>query len=442
MGTLHIAFDDTDSRLGRCTTHLAFKLTQKLLRFNAKFVDYPNLIRLNPNIPWKTRGNGAVCLRVEVNDVRGVVDLVLDTVEQSSAIGTGANPGVVFYEGETIPDEVKSFSSQAMHAVMSKQMAEKIAIKSGVKYSTFGNGQGIVGSLAALGCSLIYDDHTFELIGYRQPENCGSPRIVDKQKVIEFSKKSYPETFNNYDPINDRILVAPHGPDPVFVGIRGESPDAVSAARFALGPTEKLEGWTVFRTNQGTNMHLRNELVIADIKAYVAGIVHCTVHSKPEVGAGGHVYFMVEQAGLTMPAAVYEPTGLYEIACKLLPGDLVEIGCGVRKGTSKHPKILNVEYLRILQVTRVFEYSNPQCLSCGKRMKSEGRGKGFQCSKCKYRDPKATKVETLLHRDLKAGLYVPVATAHRHLTKPLHRYGKEKKSIGKSSPISEFLFMA
>jgi len=64
MHTLHVAFDDTDSREGRCTTHLAFKVVEHLKKKQgAKLVDYPLLIRLNPNIPWKTRGNGAVCLR-------------------------------------------------------------------------------------------------------------------------------------------------------------------------------------------------------------------------------------------------------------------------------------------------------------------------------------------------------------------------------------------
>ncbi len=29
-----------------------------------EIIGYPRLIRLNPNIPWKTRGNGALCLHV------------------------------------------------------------------------------------------------------------------------------------------------------------------------------------------------------------------------------------------------------------------------------------------------------------------------------------------------------------------------------------------
>ena len=60
---MHIGLDDTDSTKGGCTTYLAAVLIEKLEKFNIEFKDYPTLIRLNPNVPWKTRGNGALCLR-------------------------------------------------------------------------------------------------------------------------------------------------------------------------------------------------------------------------------------------------------------------------------------------------------------------------------------------------------------------------------------------
>ena len=63
MATLHIGFDDTDSPNGGCTTYIAAILVKKFKNLGFYFSDYPNLIRLNPNVPWKTRGNGAICLR-------------------------------------------------------------------------------------------------------------------------------------------------------------------------------------------------------------------------------------------------------------------------------------------------------------------------------------------------------------------------------------------
>ena len=59
---LHIGFDDTDSRNGMCTTFLAYKIVEYLKKEHTEFLDYPYLIRFNPNIPWKTRGNGAVAI--------------------------------------------------------------------------------------------------------------------------------------------------------------------------------------------------------------------------------------------------------------------------------------------------------------------------------------------------------------------------------------------
>jgi tRNA(Ile2)-agmatinylcytidine synthase len=431
MQALHIAFDDTDSRAGRCTTHLAFKVAERLKKMGAELVDYPLLIRLNPNIPWKTRGNGAVCLRLKVQDAGRVIDYVRQAVEEGSAIGSGANPGVAFLESDHVPASLQEFSATAMCDVMSRQMAEKVAKLAGVQYFTFGNGQGLVGSLGAMGC-LLEGDHTFELIAYRKLENCGLPRVVDEQQIIRFSADTFPNTFNNYDSNHKRVLIAPHGPDPVFFGVRGESPDIVASALPRIKPEEELDGWTIFRSNQGTNMHLQNEIKISEVKAYTAGYVRCKVRNKPYAMEGGHVIFTVEQAGAEMPAAVYEPTGLANVAARLEPGDSIEIGCGVRKGTSKHPKILNVEYLSVLELVPTYDVLNPVCKMCGKRMKSEGKNKGYQCDRCKHRDQSAAKIMIAKERGIKAGLYVPTPKAHRHLTKPMQRYGLEKSGFVKS----------
>ena len=69
---LNIGFDDTDSPKGMCTTFLAFKIVDLLHKQKTKFVDFPRLIRFNPNIPWKTRGNGAVSLRVKTTNPKKI----------------------------------------------------------------------------------------------------------------------------------------------------------------------------------------------------------------------------------------------------------------------------------------------------------------------------------------------------------------------------------
>jgi tRNA(Ile2)-agmatinylcytidine synthase len=178
-------------------------------------------------------------------------------------------------------------------------------------------------------------------------------------------------------------------------------------------------------------MHLKNELKLSKVKAYMAGYVQCKIKTKPITIQGGHVFFMVEDfTGIIFPAAIYEPTCLTNIASQLEIGDLVKIGCGVRKATSRHVKTLNVEYLSILNLVQTYDIFNPLCKKCKKRMKSEGKNKGFQCNKCGYKDSNAEKVHVARNRKLEIGLYLPAPKSHRHLTKPIHRYGIEKRSLG------------
>jgi tRNA(Ile2)-agmatinylcytidine synthase len=177
-------------------------------------------------------------------------------------------------------------------------------------------------------------------------------------------------------------------------------------------------------------MHLQNELKLSGIRVYMAGYLRGKVITKPQTIQGGHVIFGIEDSGgVTGSAAVYEPTGLTKIASQMEVGDVIEIGFGVRKATCNHPPILNVEYISILKIVQICDLTNPLCKYCTKNMKSEGKNKGFQCDKCRYKDGNAKKIPVLRDRDVLTGLYVPTPKSHRHLTKPLHRYGMEKKSF-------------
>ncbi len=429
---LHIGIDDTDSIYGKCTTHLAFRITEYILqKTHANFVDYPLLIRLNPNIPWKTRGNGAVCLRIRSNnrDQHRIIDFVKNHVESTSAIGSGANPGIAFLRGNFLPAALLEFSRCAMFDVISKQDAIRLAEKTGVEYSMFGSGRGLVGALASVGC-LLDSDHTYEAIAYRRPEYCGIPRIIDPDKVIQFSKQTFPYTFNNYDFDNHRMLIAPHGPDPVFCGIRGEDANVVAYSLRSLKIEEKPAGCMIYRSNQGTNMHLQNTIKLSDPKSCTSGYVRCKVSVNPHTTQGGHTFFTVEKDGYIFQIAVYEPTGLSHLASFLAPGDTIEVGGGIRKPTSNYPKVLNLEYLLVFDLASVVNTHNPLCKHCLKRMKSEGKSKGFQCMKCKFKEPASVRKEIVkLQRKISPGIYIPTPKAHRHLTKPLQRYGLEKTSL-------------
>ena len=422
---LHIGFDDTDSYSGRCTTNLAFKITSKLTsELDSVFIDYPLLVRLNPNIPWKTRGNGGICLRIRTSQPSQIIEYLTKIVRAESDIQNGANPGLAIFESDTIPLSLRQFSAKAMYDVLKIEDAEKLASQLSIHIFKYGAGLGIIGALASIG-ALLEGDHTYEAIAYRKEVFQGSPRKIDKSKVSKVSIDTHPFTFNNFDRIHDRVLITPHGPDPVFCGIRGENPFTVIRALYYVLPIEKLEGYMVFRTNQGTNMHLQNALSLSNIATHNAGYLRCTVTKKPRTIRGGHVLFEVSDfSNIKYPVAVYEPTGLGNIASKLIEGDEIDIGVGVSKKNSHSSSILNVEYLSILKIVGETVTINPLCTKCGKRMKSEGKNKGFQCKKCG--DKKSFKILVTKQRDIQLGLYQPDQKAHRHLTKPLHRCGMEK----------------
>ena len=425
--TLHIGFDDTDSINGRCTTHLSYLISNMLIRkFQVEFVDFPLLIRLNPNVPLKTRGNGAVCLRIRGRNYDKIKEEITYTIENYSELENGANPGVVFYEGNDIGKDLISFSGSAMDTILSKQLAIKIANKNNMQFSIFGKGYGIVGALAATGC-LLDSDHTFETIAYRSKENIGTNRKTDDFKVKKLSEQSYPYTYNNFDIKNNRILITPRGPDPVFCGIRGEDPFMTTLFLKNLCIEEELDGYMIFRSNQGTNLHLVKENNGINIKPYTSGRITCQVVSTPSVINGGHVIFKIkDRFGSILPVAVYKPTGLTKIASMLIIGDRIEVGYGAHL-KSNNQFTLNLEYLIIKELARVYNIRNPTCEKCSKNMKSEGKNKGYQCYICKTRIRNSGKIKTEKDRKLKSGLYIPEPIAHRHLTKPSSRYGMEKR---------------
>ena len=425
--TLHIGFDDTDSINGRCTTHLSYLISNMLIRkFQVEFVDFPLLIRLNPNVPLKTRGNGAVCLRIRGRNYEKIKEEITYTIENYSELENGANPGVVFYEGNDIGKDLISFSGSAMDTILSKQLAIKIASKNNMQFSIFGKGYGIVGALAATGC-LLDSDHTFETIAYRSKENIGTNRKTDDFKVKKLSEQSYPYTYNNFDIKNNRILITPRGPDPVFCGIRGEDPFMTTLFLKNLCIEEELDGYMIFRSNQGTNLHLVKENNGINIKPYTSGRITCQVVSTPSVINGGHVIFKIkDRFGSILPVAVYKPTGLTKIASMLIIGDRIEVGYGAHL-KSNNQFTLNLEYLIIKELARVYNIRNPTCEKCSKNMKSEGKNKGYQCYICKTRIRNSGKIKTEKDRKLKSGLYIPEPIAHRHLTKPSSRYGMEKR---------------
>jgi tRNA(Ile2)-agmatinylcytidine synthase len=372
-----VGIDDTDSSRGYCTTYLGYRIACDL-RPHVRVLPYPRLVRLNPNIPFKTRGNAAVCLRLEAEDPDLAFERISAKVSELSDVEGGANSGVVFLDDPSVASKFGPLYLQALSGLVSPHRVRKLVKEFGARSLELGNGMGLVGAASSMGFDERFD-HTYELIAYRKRESWGSRRAIDSSSVRAMDARTFPHTFNNYDYQKRKVLIAPHGPDPVFAGVRGDSPRSVIGAFGTLVYQEELEGYMVYVSNQHTNAHLRREL---EWKVYSSGWIDGVVDAV-EVGAGGHVYLSLKAGGRRLLAAAYEPTGdLRRTAKLLMAGDRIRAFGGVRKATSLHPMVLNLEKFEVLAPL--------------------GRG-----------------------RAIRRGTYISSPRANRHLTKPLIRYGRE-----------------
>ncbi|WP_268541895.1 tRNA(Ile)(2)-agmatinylcytidine synthase [Candidatus Nitrosotenuis cloacae] len=419
---LNIGFDDTDSPKGMCTTYLAYKIVDSLKKEKVEFIDYPKLIRFNPNIPWKTRGNGAVSLKIRTSSPEKIKKKVIRFVTKFSDLKNGANPGVVFFESKAVPDQFTKFSRDALWQLVSRSRAKKFLAENNVDSFHIGNGQGLIGAIGAIGYK--FDDHTYELLSYRKRSKFGTKRNIVASSVKQM-QESLPKTFNSYDTKKQKVLLAPRGPDPVFFGVRGENVDSVLSASKMIKSDEKPVGHMVFKSNQGTGDHLLNQLDVLSLKPYSSGVITGTVLDEPEMKLGGYVMFSILKQGVKVNCAVYKPTGITQNALNLIKGDVIRVGGGLRKASKNHTRTLNVEFFQVLKLQERKVPANPLCTRCNKRMKSKGRSQGFECVKCGRK--KTKKVTMTIPRNLQKRLYIPQSSAHRHLTRPQQRIGITNK---------------
>ncbi|MGD8708106.1 MAG: DUF1743 domain-containing protein, partial [Nitrosopumilaceae archaeon] len=286
------------------------------------------------------------------------------------------------------------------------------------------NGQGLVGAIGAIGYS--FDDHTLELLSYRKPSKFGKERKISAQSVKTMQQLTFPYTFNSFDDKKSRILITPHGPDPVFYGVRGEKIESLLEATKILKTKEQLDGHLIFKSNQGTGDHLKNTLTKTTLKPYASGIVIGMVSSIPKIEKGGHVFFSINAENTEVHCAIYRPTGLSSIGLSLIKGDKIRVGGGVRKASKTHPRTLNLEFIEIINLEKNITKTNPLCSKCNKKMKSKGKNQGYKCVKCGKTTKKKTRLE--IPRKIKKRLYIPDISAHRHLSRPVIRVGKINKN--------------
>jgi tRNA(Ile2)-agmatinylcytidine synthase len=400
-----IGIDDTDSPAGMCTTYLGAVLARRLIHEHMR-VREARLVRLNPNVTFKTRGNAAVMLDV-VGDPDRAFAITCALVEELADFSCeNTNPGVVVTERKPGP----VFYKKAVTDFCTIDEAESILNGTGARYHGWKNRRGLIGATAAVASEL--PDSTSEILVYREPARFGTPRSVDRQSLFDAEAATFPHTWDTVDTINDVVVCVPHTPDPVLFGIRGENPKWVMAARQMI-TSEKPGLEQIWVTNQGTDAHLLPG-IIGDLYDGLSYRVHGTVADPPKTGTGGHVLFTIHDGDDAERCMAYEPTKNFrQIVRQIVPGDEVIVCGSCKKGS------INLEKIQIISLARPAITRPPLCPACNKRMTSDGKGKGWKCKKCGARADQPDVQE--ISRTLEPGWYEVPPTARRHLAKPLCR---------------------
>lgn len=433
-----IGVDDTDSPRGLCTTYVATELIREFRDYD--LIGYPRLVRLNPNIPWKTRGNGAIALVLgkgrgapepagwldgrpvlvyrKFSPIRVELEGILRRAERvvlaNSALGERGTGPAVFAALRRPPEELYL---RAVREVVRVRDVEEMLLP-GVPerwmWRTHGGRRGLVGASAA--AAWRGRRRTYELLAYRERSRWGTARRIDFESVLRMDE-AFRTTFNNVDRRNRHVTIAPHSPCPVLIGIRATSPVELEAAALAVDTGERIDRMLVFVSNQGTDDHLQR-MRIADIKPRVSPVVEGTVSRAPRTLRGGHVFFSIRDPTGELVCAAYEPTKEFRnVVRRLVPGDRVVASGGVHG----RPLTLNLEKLRVLSLAPLLRLRKPRCGRCGVVMKSRGRGGGFRCRRCGSRaGPESSSFEEI-PRGLRPGIYEVPKCARRHLSKPLER---------------------
>ncbi len=421
-----IGFDDTDSAtLGMCTTYLSTMMIERLIDDGVIFGlwDLPNLVRLNPQVPNKTRGNGALVLRLFTDQGQSklVFDIAKDLVRNSAALEDDkTNPGIALMIGRAIPRNVRALYNLALHRLVSMEEVRNTAESEGIECWGMKKGLGIIGATAALGVDFS-SDQTFEMIAYRDPTIKDRKRDIDTSLVLEVDEK-VDGAFFNYDYENEKVCITPNSPCPVKFGARGETPEAVRDAYETIDSGAPRA--VLFRTNQHTDFHIEREKSISNIQPFSSVRTVGKVSSSPSPIKGGHVILSIKDSTGKIDCAAYEPTkGFRNEVRKLVEGDVIEVWGSVRPSDSDHGPTINMEKMRVLSLVDS-RRENPHCPLCGSRLTSMGSSGGFKCKRsgCKFRDPNMVKVKVPQRRELEKGrMYEVPPIAWRHLYKPLRR---------------------
>jgi tRNA(Ile2)-agmatinylcytidine synthase len=419
-----IGIDDTDSREGGCTTYIGFLLSGALQKY---LTGFPRLVRLNPNIPYKTRGNGAVSLHfsksagdriiigkkdgewifsrrdnaAEEEYIPEAFTIAEKLVEDNMIKGNDqTNPGLI--GGTRIPTE--SFYRMALEKIIDQKISYSLLEELGITHREWGNGRGITGSLA----SIAWRGRriTYELISYNSPNGKRLP-ARDKRIIGEMCE-SRQDTFNNMDS-SGKIALFPKERTPVVYGIRSISHETLLSIQEEIGRLypDLDRNFLIYQTNQGTDDHIIHDPEILEeggsysLKGRIDGV--------PVRGEGGHMSIPFRHEKGIMNLMAFEPSKSFRNLLQgLRPGDLVRVYGSLSRGN------LKLEKINLMEISEIYRRVAPNCSACGGKTRNTGSGI-YQCVSCHRKNMPAYRRE---QRTMVKGKYEPPAFARRHLSMP------------------------
>ncbi len=410
-----IGLDDTDSReAGLCTTYVATQVAAALEARGAT-VHRRLLVRCNPAVEHKTRGNAALAVHTDA-DPALALDLLAAELDTARTDDPRTNPGGVVADcaPADVPRSIAAFSTRAVRDLLDREEAHALVDDAGFETVTAGNGRGLIGALAAVGAWRAFDEWTYECISYRERGRWGTDREVDRESVFAAADAGYPTVWDTVDRIEDRTVCVPRTPCPILHAIRGDDPDAVRAVAAQI-EGEPVADRALFVTNQGTDAHLREAATITELQDGRSYRLDATVTNSPETREGGHVFCAVGENSDAIDCVAFEPTKRFRDRVRgLREGDRVTVCGEVADGTLKLEKFALRDPVRTNLAT-------PDCPQCGRSMASAGRDQGYRCRDCGTNAD--GKVERSIDRDLDVGWYEVPPCARRHVAKPLIRGG-------------------
>lgn len=386
---------------------------------------------MNPNVPWKTRGNAALSARFGLGigpartvgglpegpiraydrstrlppaTARALVTEGWQAVREASATGPRTDPAFV-----AVPDRLPASGYwAAVRGIVPIARSRALLGAARAVIKTRGSARGLVGAAAAVAWPARRA--TWELIAYRDAPDSAGPRAIDPDRVHEVEAK-FPELFASSDPRTRRILVAPHTACPVLFGLRARTPARLPEAMRMLwdGPIDR---WVIYRTNQATGDHLVDRHG-DDWRPYEPARFLGRVVRGPERLPGGHVRFLLrETGGSTIPCLVFEPTKTLPIvAASLSVADRLKVW-----GGRGRDRTLRVEGFEILSAPpRREPPARPRCSSCDRTARSLGRARGYRCPGCRHRWPPEAALARTRPAEFGRGTYHPTLSARRHL---------------------------